>query len=155
MGTGSWTLRSKISLEAGLEMRGELERKREGEAAAAMVFGYGFREGEGEMGIGCAPAPVLFTSCLKGEAGRIAWMLACVDGIIGAAGAAVASILLAVLDSPMLSPSCTFLLPSGNTRFPVFGSLSSVLNPSSPRCRWSSVISGTCDEDPEEPSCNC
>lgn len=68
IGTGSCTLRSKISLEAGLTRRGELERSRDGDAAAAMVFGYGFRAGE--MGIGCAP--VLFRSCLKGEAGRIA-----------------------------------------------------------------------------------
>jgi hypothetical protein len=50
--TGSWTLRSKISLEAGECSLGELDLNLEGDAAAAMD-GYGWREGGMGTGCGC------------------------------------------------------------------------------------------------------
>ena len=65
IGTGSWTLRSKISLEAGLWNLGELDRSREGDAG--MPDGYGSRADEYVVEVGCEPAS---------DSGRIALIAA-------------------------------------------------------------------------------
>jgi hypothetical protein len=132
--TGSWTLRSKISLEAGECSRGELERRRPGEAATAAADGYGCRAediGTGCDGAGCGLSSL---AAFPGEGGRIApGCAASVEGVL-LAGAAISFL------------SSFFFPRPKNLRFPVLGSLSpsapSAWVVLSPSARWAEDIKG-------------
>jgi hypothetical protein len=143
MGTGSWTLRSKISLEAGLCMRGELDRILEGEAAAIELLYCCFG---GETGIDCEAKDRLFTAgfSLRGEAGRAPGIAADVSDMMVEDVSRVESLW------PRRSWYCAAFCVAEpvSLRLPVTGSMypaSSSTVRSWSSCRWSAGMSGAAE----------
>jgi hypothetical protein len=142
MGTGSWTLRSKISLEDGLCMRGELDRILEGEAAAIELL-YCCRAGE--TGIDCVANDRLFAMGLssRGEAGRAPGIAADVSDMMLEEVSRVESVW------PRRSWYCAAFCVAEpvSLRLPVVGSMLSATSSavrSWANCRWS--ISGAAED---------
>lgn len=128
IGTGSCTLRSKISLDAGLCRRGELDRNLEGEAAGMALL---WCRREGETGMGCVPVGRRFEAggSFRGEEGKAPGMAADVSDMI-------AEEVLPVRLAWSRVPGCCALcrVEGISLRLPVVGSISPAASPKSRSC---------------------
>lgn len=138
IGTGSCTLRSKISLEAGLCRRGELDRSLEGEGAVMELL---CCCRTGDIGTDCAPTGREFVvgGCFGGEEGRAPGVAADVSEMKDEVSR-VESLW------PREFGCCAFCMAEPvSLRLPVLGSMSPA-TPSALRlcstCRWSAGMSG-------------